>query len=380
MPAKKILYVDFYSFLGGGQMNLLSVFAGLDRKRYQPVLALPQEGPFADRARALQVPVFVVPMGKARWRRPWEAYAGYLGLKRLMREQAIDLVHANCYPANKLAGPAARAVGIPCLWHKQIPVTQGKTTGWLWRFFSRYDDRVLAVSRQVEAGLKGLGIPESKVELLYNHADVKALAKIKRLNNAGLKGLGLPTGRPLVGAIGMRRPHKGLDLFLKACVLLASKQPRAHFVLVGDPTPSEQAHEALLQRLSADPPLKGRLHVLPAQKNLAPLLKSLSVIALPSRGEGSPLILLEAMALGVPAVATRPAGAELLEEGKEGWLVDTEDPDMLATALSDCLARPAQARLRAQAARRRAGRQFSREAYLRKLTSVYDGMLKGNQA
>lgn len=74
MSPRRVLFVDFYSFVGGGQVNLLSVFKALDRRRYKPLLALPEEGPFAERARALKVPVFIVPMGKARWRWVFKAW------------------------------------------------------------------------------------------------------------------------------------------------------------------------------------------------------------------------------------------------------------------------------------------------------------------
>ncbi len=113
MSPKRVLFVDFYSFVGGGQQNLLSVFRAMDRRRYTPLLALPHEGAFAEAARALDVPVFITPMGKARWRLPWQAYPAMRRLRRLMRDQHIDLVHANCYPANKLAGPAAEGSGHP---------------------------------------------------------------------------------------------------------------------------------------------------------------------------------------------------------------------------------------------------------------------------
>ena len=105
---RRVLFTDYYDFVGGGQQNLLSVFKALDRKRWQPLLAVPREGAFADAARALNVPVFVTPMGKARWRLPWQAYPAMRRLRRLMREQAADLVHSNDYPSHKLAAVAAR--------------------------------------------------------------------------------------------------------------------------------------------------------------------------------------------------------------------------------------------------------------------------------
>jgi glycosyltransferase involved in cell wall biosynthesis len=371
MTPKNVLYVDFYSFVGGGQVNLLSLFKGINRKRYRPLLALPSEGPFAERARALGVPVFILPMGKARWRRFWEAVPAFFRLRNLMRQQRIVLVHANCYPANKLAGPAANSLGLSCLWHKQIAVTQkpGSSTGWLWKFFSRYNARVLAVSRQGFEGLKALGIPESKLRLLYNNADTRRFSGARPLSASAKKKFGLPAGRPLVLAAGGRRAHKGFDVFLKAAALVRGK---AHFALLGDATPSEPAHEALLEKLASELKLQGRLTVLPAQPDLASWLKSASVFVSPSRWEGSSLVVIEAMASGAAIVATAQGSGELLKDGVTGWLCQAEDARGLARQIEAALkSAPERAKL-GRKALAEASRRFSLKAYVGDLMALYD--------
>ena len=371
MKPKRVLYVDFYSFVGGGQQNLLSVFKALDRQRYTPLLVLPHEGPFADAARALKVPVFISPMGKARWRMLWQAWPAMLRLRKLMREQAVDLVHANCYPANKLAGPAAKPLGIPVLWHKQIAVTQkpGSTTGKLWRHFSRYNAKVLAVSKQGFDGLAALGIPREKLGLLYNNADTEGLAKAGKATDAQLRKLGIPTKGLLVLAAGMRRPHKGFDTLLEAWPKVKAK---AHLVLMGDAADSEPVHEALLQRLAKQPGVT----LLPAQRPFAPWLKRADLFVSSSRWEGSPLVVIEAMSAGTPVLATYEASGEIMEHGKTGALVHREDPAALAGELDAVLKALPAARRRAALALREARRRFSLKGYVRDLASIYDGMLR----
>src|SRR5258708_3608664 len=114
MKPKTVLYVDYYSFVGGGQVNLLSVFKALDGRR--------------------------------------------------------------------------------------------------WKLSSRYNDIVLAVSQQGLSGLKALGIPEAKLRLLYNNADLEHFGRAKALGLAALKRFGVPAKQPLILAAGMRRPHKGFDI------------------------------------------------------------------------------------------------------------------------------------------------------------------------
>ena len=373
--ARRVLFADYYAFLGGGQVNLLSVFKAIDRRRYQPLLVLPKEGPFAERARALNVPVFIIPMGKARWRWFFSALRSSRALGALMRRENIDLVHANCYPVNKLAGPAAKKLGIPVLWHKQIAVTQkpGSTTARLWKFFSRFDQVVLAVSQQGLKGLKALGIPGRKLRLLYNNADTARIQGVKATPSSELRTLGIPSGVPLVLAAGMRRPHKGFDVLIRA---IEAVEAKAHFLLMGDPTPSEAAHERQLLALAKHSALQGRLTVLPAQPDLAPWLKRCDLFVSSSRWEGSPLSVIEAMAAGCAIVATRSGSGEILEDGETAWLCESDDAAGLARAVDAALKSKTERARRGKLAKADALKNFSLKHYARELMALYDAMLR----
>jgi glycosyltransferase involved in cell wall biosynthesis len=374
---RRVLFTDYYDFVGGGQQNLLSVFKALDRKRWQPLLAVPREGAFADAARALKVPVHVTPMGKARWRLPWQAYPAMRRLRRLMREQAVDLVHSNDYPSHKLAVVAARGLGLPVVYHQQIAVTQRprSTTGRLMRHHIAKADLILAVSRNSREALAALGLPAAKLRLLYNNADTLALGKAKPVPAARLRALGIPARRPLLLAAGMRRPHKGFDVLLKALDLYyASGTVKAHSVLLGDTAHAEPAHENQLKALAGAPGLQGRLSVLPAQRPFAPWLKSADLFVSSSYWEGSPLVVLEAMAAGKAILATRQGAGEVLEDGRSGWLVDAGDPHAMAQGLRILMADAGLRRRLGREARKQAVARFSLDSYVRELMGYYDGL------
>ncbi len=373
MTPRRILYADFYAFVGGAQVNLLSLFGALDRRRYQPLLVLPKEGPFATRARALGVEVHIILMGKARWRLFWRAWPTYFALKALLRRERVDLVHANCYPVNKLVAPAARALGIPVIWHKQIAVTQrpGSTTGILFRYFSRFNDKILAVSRQGVQGLRALGIPDKKIALFYNNADIQSLARAKPVPDKILRAWGVPPGAKIVLAAGMRRPHKGFDILLRAWAL-TQKIKNAHLVLIGDPTPSEDAHEKLLRELEKVPAMRGRLSVLPGQNELGPWLKRADLFVSASRWEGSPLVVLEAMATACPIVATDAGAGEILRQAKTAWLVPADDVAALAGAITTALGSASRRRTLALAAQREVRRNYSLKVYANTMMDMYD--------
>ena len=115
---RKVLYVDYYTTIAGGQMVLLNTFQALDRNRYQPVLALPGEGPFADEARRRGVPVFRVAMKKARWRRPWQAVPAAL------KTSALALIAGLQALASILVQPAAGAASdrLATPWGRRRPL------------------------------------------------------------------------------------------------------------------------------------------------------------------------------------------------------------------------------------------------------------------
>jgi glycosyltransferase involved in cell wall biosynthesis len=230
----------------------------------------------------------------------------------------------------------------------------------------------MAVSKQGLEGLKALGIPQAKLRLLYNNADTDRIAKVKPLPAAALRKLGIPAGRPLVLAAGMRRPHKGFDVLLKAA---ARVKARCHFVLLGDLANAEPAHEALLKRLEQAPELKGRLTVLPAQPDLASWQKASALFVSSSRWEGSPLVVIEAMAAGSAIVATRSGSGEILREGVDAWLCENEDVEGMARAIESGLQSRAERARRGKKAKESALRNFALTVYCRKLMALYDGML-----
>jgi glycosyltransferase involved in cell wall biosynthesis len=382
MKPRRVLYTDYYPFVGGGQQVLLSIFGALDRRRWQPVLALRGEGPFAEAARAADVPVFVSPMGKARWRRPWEAWPAMRRLRALMATQKIDLVHANDFPSHKLAVVAARGLGLPEIYHQHIAVTQkaGSTTGRLMRFHLRHASRIFTVSKNSLRDLGALGVPESAMSLLYNSADTVALKRVAPATASQARALGIPPGRPLILAAGMHRPHKGFDVLLEAAALyfagLRPGAPRPFVALLGDAAHAEAGHEGLLRRLAAVPALAGNVGLFPAQRPLAPWLKRSELFVSSSRWEGSPLVVLEAMACGRPVLATRQGAGEVLEHGRTGWLVESEDALGLAIGMGHLMGQAALRRRLGRAAGREAVRRFSLQGYVKDLMSRYDALVK----
>jgi glycosyltransferase involved in cell wall biosynthesis len=108
---------------------------------------------------------------------------------------------------------------------------------------------------------------------------------------------------------------------------------------------------------------------------LAPWLKRCELFVSASRWEGSPLVVLEAMAAGRAVLATRQGAGEVIEHGRTGWLVESDDAPGLAAAMEQLMSRPALRRRLGAAARAEAARRFSLKAYVADLAGIYDSLV-----
>ena len=171
--------------------------------------------------------------------------------------------------------------------------------------------------------------------------------------------------------IGRLVPDKDHDTLLTAFHLTAAAHPEAELWLVGE-GPRLAALRQLAQRLS----IADRVKFIPPREDLRPLLHQATLLVLSSRTEALPNVVLEAMAAGLPVVATRVGGVpELVDPGRTGWLVDPEDAPGLAAALNQALADPEAAQTLGRAGRARALQDFSLETMAQRYEAVLDRLL-----
>jgi glycosyltransferase involved in cell wall biosynthesis len=171
----------------------------------------------------------------------------------------------------------------------------------------------------------------------------------------------------VVGFAGRFTPEKGADVFLRAASLVARVVPEAHFVVIGDGRLRREL-EALAGDLGL---LEESVRFLGFRDDAADLIAGLDILAVPSRSDGTPLVVGEAMTARVPVVASRVGGLpDQVTHRRTGLLVDPEDPEGLATALASLLLAPDEARQLGEAGRAYAAR-FSHAALVDRMQEVY---------
>ncbi|WP_407691110.1 glycosyltransferase [Rubrobacter marinus] len=176
--------------------------------------------------------------------------------------------------------------------------------------------------------------------------------------------------------IARLQPEKGVASFLKAAASVAEELPAARFVVVGDGPMREELH-ALAGRLG----VRDRVLFLGFRPDAQALLGLLDVVAVPSVSEGTPLVVLEAMAAGVPVVASSVGGIpDQIRPGSEGILVPPGDPRALGDGLLEVLRDPELARRMGEAGRLRASTEFGHEKMVRRVEAIYRDALRDVKA
>jgi len=310
-------------------------------------------------------------------------------LGRVVRTFRPTLVHAFLFRAGLLARLPVVAQRVPRLLVSVRTLERRSLAAHLLdRCTAGAVDRFTAVSeaaRQVIA--RRSGIPLSRIERIPNGAGVEGpsdgavSAAAWRLARRDLarRDLAARTGPlpgTLVGSLGRLDPIKGYATLLEAAARLGSAgAPAADgpgVVLFGD-GPDRADLEALVSR----PPLRGRAFILGEDPDAARLLPAIDLFVLPSLAEGMSNALLEAMAEGIPVVATRVGGnAEVIEDGRSGLLVEPGDAAGLSGALAGLLADPDSARRLGLEGRERVRRAFSTQGMLDAYHDLYRRLLE----
>jgi glycosyltransferase involved in cell wall biosynthesis len=260
---------------------------------------------------------------------------------RFLRSRNIQILHSHRYKENLLAVLLARTCHIPHIVRTQhgmpepfrgIRHWKQKLTLGLDRLLARWvTDRVISVSSELREHLERYMDP-GKVVVIPNGLDTCRVSS--RLSPREAKErLGLPASCRTVGYAGRLEPVKRLDLFLAAAKLISASMPEARFLIVGDGSEANP-----LREIARATGLEKVVLFLGHRDDIYDVLRALDVFVLCSDHEGLPMVLLEALYLGVPVVARAVGGiTDVILDGVTGILTDSSTPEPLAQACVDLL-------------------------------------------
>ncbi len=225
----------------------------------------------------------------------------------------------------------------------------------------RRADAVCPVSEAIASALADAGLDRRRIHVIPNGVDLEAVRRSAELPSVWPEGW--PGDGPLVGTVARLEPVKGVDDFVRMAAIVADRRPDARFLAVGDGSRADHLH-----RLAESQNVSGRLAFIEGALSPMSHVARFDVSVLASRSEGAGIVLLEAMALGKPCVATRVGGIpEIVEDGVTGLLVPQGEPEALAEAVIELLDDPARAAAMGETGRKRVTEHFS----LRGMTDAY---------
>jgi glycosyltransferase involved in cell wall biosynthesis len=293
---------------------------------------------------------------------------GYLreraALRRLCEALRPGVVHTHGYRPDVVDSGVARRFGAAA-----ITTVHGFTAGdWKNRLYERLQvrafrrfDAVVAVSRPQAERLPLDGVPRSRIHLVPN----AWMGSTGSLGRAEARcALGVTDDAVLIGWVGRITRPKGPDVLVEALPLVPDRTAR--LVMLGD-----GPEQAALRDRAAALGVSDRIVWPGLVQDAARLFAAFDVLALSSRTEGTPIVLFEAMAAGVPIVATRVGGVPDVVGTAEALLVPPEDPVALADAIGEALGDRASAAARARAAQTRLAERFALEPWLARYEDVY---------
>jgi glycosyltransferase involved in cell wall biosynthesis len=357
-------YTDSGSF-GGAEKAMLGLIANMDRERWQPSLYYhPSQGAdeLARRAAEMDISLFPIPsmpLGMQGARR----IPDFVRQLRACRPQVFH-AHLTWPLACKWGLFSAVWAGVEAVVatdHLFLDISYTHVARLQQALLATLIGRHIAVSEAISTRLQQtFFIPAGKIKVIYNTVLESA--------NTGVLPVELdPASRPVVLAASRLDPQKGLDTLLEAAVLT----PDVNFYIAGDGDLREQL-ETQARLLG----LHERVRFLGWRNDLKSWLATCDLFVLPSRYEGLPLTLLEALDTGKAVVASDIPGVnEVIEHGKTGWLVPVDDPQALAAGIRKLLAEPDLASGLGCAGQESVAQRFSMDMMKSQVTAVYEQLL-----
>ena len=364
---------------GGAGVLALRGMLALDPARFQVVLVTGSGDRHLDQARDAGLEVITEPALRAPID-PRHDLAALRRLSALLRQRPFDVVHTHTAKAGALGRIAARRSGGPRIVHTyhgfpfhefQSPPRRRSYIA-IERYLGRMTDVALCVGTgvAVEAIRRGIMLPERVRTIGVAVPDRPAPAAGAR--DRARRALGIPPDATVVGAVGRLTYQKAPEDFLTALRELGRARTAGQPDLLGVWVGGGDLAERIGGLAQSGP---GPRVVLAGERaDVQELLPAFDVFALPSRYEGLPTVIVEAMACGIPVVATAVNSvADLVVPGETGLLVPPQRPDQLADAVGYLLNSPETAARMAATARERLGERYSVDALRDALVAAYTG-------
>lgn len=366
----KIWYVLPTMNLGGAEKHVVSLAGALRKRGYETgIVTIFQEGTLASEIQREGIP-FVCLHASRDWR-----LSTFHSLWKWMRSTPVDILHTYLFSFHFFAGFPARLSKVPVILSSRREIASWRRGRHLFleNLGNLFVDRVVCCSRAVQRWtLEKERIDPDKTLTIYNGVDLDRF-DASRNGKEIRREFGIPDGVPLVGTVANFSFEKGYPYLVKAMALILVKNPKVWFLLVGAGPFQEE-----VRREVQNIPRHEQVIFAGVRSDIPDLVGAMDLFTLASVTEGFPNVVLEAMAMAKPVVATAVGGIpELIQTGGDGILVPAKDGQALARAILSLLNDSQTASQLGSAASEKVRRQYTLNRMVDDYEALYRSFLKG---
>lgn len=355
---------------GGAEEALVHLLRNQEAAHLSSVLVvLLEDGELKDVFKRTGATVEVVPSG--RLREPWKQVAVVLKIRQLLKRDRMDAVLGWMTKAHIYGGPAARLAGVPPIYFQMGLPDNGVVDR-----LSRVVPAVGGLACSDFAAREQQSYVRHRVLGVALAADVSRFSEAAKQSPADIRRrLELDPDRPLVGIVGRLQRWKGMHVYVEAMARVLKEVPDCQGVIVGGKHHLEPDYaDWLTQRVQALG-VSQQIRMVGVQRNVPEWMQAMDVFVHASEREPFGIVVVEAMALGKPVVATRPGGPEeIITHGTDGQLVTWNKPAELADAILKYLRDPEWARSVGQRAKERSA-EYTMEKYAERVGNALKKLL-----
>jgi glycosyltransferase involved in cell wall biosynthesis len=369
-----ILYIERAEDIrGGGQLSLINILRYIVRTSFNPYLVCSSEGTLIAKVREIGIESTVIKMRPLKGLGIFSILTAILGLYRLSRRWNIKIIHSNAGATRDTFYSAltARLMGIPFIWH----VRTIESGGILDRILAFLSTKIIAISNAVKQRLYWIK-DSKKVEVIYNGVDLNEFrfgidgSQIRREFNISEKDI-------LIGTVGQLIPWKGHRYLLEAAKIVKERASNIKFLIVGDEVPEGSGYRKELEGFSLKLGLKEDVIFTGFREDIPDVMAAIDIFVLPSINEPFGRVIIEAMAMGKPVVATNSGGVpEIVVDGEIGYIVPIKDAMALAERINELINNREKREEMGRAGRKRVEEMFTIEKNVGAVERLYEDILQ----
>ena len=372
--ANKILYVTSVASHWGSEQSLLNLLKHLDRQRYSPFL-LSVNGSFLQKLEENQI--------------PYKTFFSYTLTKKhivkfahlvcwlawFTKQNKFALVHSNDIHSAQYSLLAARAARVPSVLHIRN-IALERWLGWKNRAIFICASRTIAISKETQRSLLKIGLNPDKIHIIPNAVDLNEFTE-EVSGTMFRQEAGADKTKILIGVVGRITPHKGQHIFAQAIPHILNSFPNSKFVIVGEDTTPNAHFKKDVQKILVDLGIPNVVHFTGFRRNVPEIMKALDLLVVPSLSEPFGRVVIEAMAMKTPVVATDSGGtSDIIQHGINGLLVPIDNPAAIANAVVRLLSDKNYYTMISNNSRRSVEKYYSVPLHIERIQEIYDSLLK----